>query len=154
MSAWLYRLAVCGIVCAVAAAAAPGELRKHAAAAGSLLFLILMLSPIRDLSGFDAKALLDGFEARAEASWDRSVSAEIRSSELSGYLTEAAAQSGLSCRIEVRLDETAEGISVLWASVEYDSGTPSEEEKALAEEIIREVTGLSPEKIEHRQKER
>ena len=153
MSAWLYRLAVCGIVCAVAAAAVPGEFRKHAAAAGSLLFLLLVLSPIRDLSGFDAKALLDEFEARAEASWDRSLSAEIRKSELSGYLTEAAAKSGLSCRIEVRLDGSADGISVLGASVEYDSGF-SEEEKSLAEEIIREATGLSPEKIEHRLKER
>lgn len=148
MSSWIFRLALCGAVTALCSAAVPREWRKYTDMAGTLIFLIALLSPIRNLENFNADSLLADFERRADIASNAELMTEIRENELSDYLTAKALELGVECHIEVELDKSSEEMNALGAEVTYGTRPESSEIESV-DELIGTYAGLPPGKISH-----
>ena len=139
-------LAICAITVGLISSLSPEENRKYVNGAGSVLFLLMLLSPLRSLNGLDVQALAKKYELSAENYISEIMVSEIRNGIINEFLTASLKDSGINCRVEAE-SESQNGDTVFMSVTVITDKEPSKDEYKQIIKCLTEQTGIEPDNI-------
>ena len=153
---WLVSIAAAGIAASVLAAVSPEKGRKTIKFAGGLIVIMLVLQPIRSLSGFSLPDLLSNYETAlsqrlANVAVDVEEEAEaitVRTAE--AFLNGKLEEMGVSAQITLQMGTDENGRRILYsATVDYEL-PPDDGQIQSVGGMIEAQTGIPPSRQRHR----
>ena len=139
-------LAICAVTVGLISSLCPEEYRRYVNGAGSVLFLLMMLSPLRSLNGFDVQYLTKKYELSAENYISETMVSEIRTGIINEYLRANLKALGINCTVETESEYQNE--CTVFTSVTVTTDTePSKDEYKQIIKCLTEQTGIEPDNI-------
>ncbi len=153
LGSWLLALSAAGLLGAVLAAVAPEKQKKTVRFATGILVILVVLQPLKHLSGQSVTADLWSYEAGVSARLE-SVR-EAAAAEAAAMIrvnaeqacAEALAEAGILA--EVLLTPAADGSRFVCAEIVYET-SPTDDTVAAAAELVSARTGVAPKDQIHR----
>ena len=134
LGAWLSGIAAAGLIGAILTAIVPEKGRRFMRFATGLVMILLVLAPIRTLSGFSISDQL----ALIESSLHQHMEA---------FLQNELEKQGISARIRLYAAQTADGEWVYESAAVQSDGMLTSTEAAAVQSLLENQTGIHPEQM-------
>ena len=135
LGAWLSGIAAAGLIGAILTAIVPEKGRRFMRFATGLVMILLVLAPIRTLSGFSISDQL----ALIESSLHQHMEEAFLQNELE--------KQGISARIRLYAAQTADGEWVYESAAVQSDGMLTSTEAAAVQSLLENQTGIHPEQM-------
>ena len=153
LGAWLSGIAAAGLIGAILTAIVPEKGRRFMRFATGLVMILLVLAPIRTLSGFSISdqlasiesSLHQHMEAFAIRAADGAKSIAVRETE--AFLQNELEKQGISARIRLYAAQTADGEWVYESAAVQSDGMLTSTEAAAVQSLLESQTGIHPEQM-------
>lgn len=150
LGAWLSGIAAAGLIGSILTAIVPEKGRRFMRFAAGLVMILLVLAPIRTLSGFSVSdqlasiesSLHQHMEAFAIRAADGAKSIAVRETEL--YLQNELEKQGISARVRLHAAQTADGEWIYESAAVQSDGMLTPAEAAAVQSMLESQTGIHP----------
>ena len=154
LGAWLSGIAAAGLMGSILTAILPEKGRRFMRFATGLIMILLVLAPIRTLSGFSISeqlasiesSLYQHMEAFTASAVNGAKSIAVRETEL--FLQNELEKQGISASIRLRAAQTTDGEWVYESAVVQPSGILTPAEEAAVQSLLTSQTGIHPNQIQ------
>lgn len=146
MREYAVSLTVCALTVGLISALCPVDYRKYVNGAGSVLFLIVFLSPIRSLDGFNIDALSENYRLMAENYISQESVSDIRESIADEYITAGLNALGYTCSAETEIEDLNGELHFVSATVITEVPLSDEDYRQVLAYVCRQ-TGLDDSEI-------
>ena len=146
MREYAVKLAVCAITVGLISSLCTENYRKYVNGAGSVLFLLILLLPLRSFNGFNAQDISKRYEAMAETYISENTLSEIRQNIANEHLTALLKEMGYDCSVETEIKSQDNSLLFSFVTVKLRSElTESEYGQIIG--IITDQTAVPRENI-------
>lgn len=154
LGAWLSSIAAAGLIGSILTAIVPEKGRRFMRFAMGMVMILLVLSPIRTLSGFSVLEQLASIESTLYQHMDAFTASAVSSAkaiavrETELFLQDELEKQGISASIRLHAAQTTDGEWVYESAVVQPSGILTPAEEAAVQSLLTSQTGIHPERMQ------
>ena len=141
MKEYTFKLVVCALAVSLISSVCPKEYRKYVNGAGAILFLFVLLLPLRTLEGYNIDVLNEYYINRRDIFLSEETVHDIRVSIVSDDISARLNSAGFDCNVTAEIGERNGRMIFLYATVVLENEASDDELKNILEYVCG-YTGL------------